>query len=130
MPDHYVLIGQTPVPEPDLLTWARNFEIENRRAAVSRVFDLCEVSTVFLGLNHQWRKGPPLLFETMAFWDGEGGWEQERCSTWAEAEKQHAALVREVARPASVWRFAARALGEALRSAAADWQEAWRELQI
>lgn len=25
------------------------------------------VSTVFLGLNHSWREGPPVLFETMVF---------------------------------------------------------------
>lgn len=53
------------------------------------------VSTVFLGMNHQWGNGPPLWFETMVF-KGEGfGNEQlqERCSTWAEAEATHAKAV-------------------------------------
>ena len=51
------------------------------------------VSTVFLGLDHQYGDGPPLLFETMIF----GGIHDEfceRCSTWAQAEEQHALAVK------------------------------------
>jgi hypothetical protein len=58
------------------------------------------VSTVFLGINHQFGDGPPILFETMAWIDMEHeafgkkydrDWEnyQERCSTWLEAEEMH-----------------------------------------
>lgn len=48
----------------------------------------CEVSTVFLGLDHQYGSGPPLLFETLVFGGDQDGL-MERCSTWDEAEKQH-----------------------------------------
>jgi hypothetical protein len=126
---NYVLIGQTPVPEPDLLTWARTFEHSDRRVALTSVLDLCEVSTIFLGIDYNFdREGPPILFETMVFWSGERGWECDRCSTWTEAERQHARMIREVAQPANVLRFALRALGEAWRSAIQDWKTAWREL--
>jgi hypothetical protein len=129
MLEHYTLIGQTPVIESDLLTWARAFEIAERRVALTRVLDLCEVSTIFLGLDHNWsREGPPILFESMAFWLDEGGYEQARCATWSEAEQQHAAMVRELARPISVLRFAARTLAGAWQSAAADWKQRWKEL--
>jgi hypothetical protein len=53
----------------------------------------CFVSTVFLGTDHNWwDQGPPILFETMIFTDGEPG-HCERCSTWLEAEEQHARVV-------------------------------------
>jgi aminoglycoside phosphotransferase family enzyme len=48
------------------------------------------ISTVFLGLDHSFDEGRPLLFETMTF----GGQEHdqricERCTTWDEAVAQH-----------------------------------------
>src|SRR5262245_14898324 len=46
------------------------------------------ISTVFLGLDHQWMDGPPLLFETMVF-NGPCNEFQERYSTWKEAEEGH-----------------------------------------
>jgi hypothetical protein len=50
------------------------------------------VSTAFLGLDHQWGTGPPLLFETMVFSGGSGGIHC-RYSTWADAEVQHGKIV-------------------------------------
>jgi hypothetical protein len=106
-PDHYLLVGQTPVPCDDLLQWAMRFEIEERRVRLTRVGPYF-VSTVFLGLDHNFSpKGPPLLFETMVFLEtGEKHPNplrsrsfldhQWRCATWPEAEKQHEAAVREV----------------------------------
>lgn len=48
-----------------------------------------EVSTVFLGINHQWKDGePPVLFETMIFGGPRDGY-QNRYSTWEEAEQGH-----------------------------------------
>lgn len=41
--DKYILIGQTPVPEPDLLTWALAFEKMDRRVMLTRVLGICEV---------------------------------------------------------------------------------------
>jgi hypothetical protein len=127
---NYVLIGQTPVEEPDLLTWAQSFsEWRDRRVARTCVLDLCEVSTVFLGTDHNWTfQGPPILFETMAFWPDEGGWEQERCATWIEAEAMHAAMVREAAQPRRVLAFLVRRVKTAAQAAVDDWRERWREL--
>lgn len=46
------------------------------------------VSTVFLGLDHSFGQGDPILFETMVFRDGHGE-ECERYCTWQEAEAGH-----------------------------------------
>ena len=54
------------------------------------------ISTVFLGIDHSHGHGPPLLFETMIF-GGVHDQYQVRCSTWEQAEAQHAtacAMVR------------------------------------
>ncbi|HEY6371209.1 MAG TPA: hypothetical protein VIX37_11570 [Candidatus Sulfotelmatobacter sp.] len=88
----YILIGQTPVPEPDVLRWGQWFETADRVVFQTQV-GASLVSTVFLGIDHQWGKGPPLLFETMIFTDGEAEDFQQRCSTWLEAEQQHAHIV-------------------------------------
>ena len=95
MSDKYILVGQTPVLEPDLLTWGRWFETADRVLACTEV-GANVVSTVFLGLDHGWG-GSPILFETMVFTDGRGVDDlTRRCSTWLEAEKQHAEIVEEV----------------------------------
>jgi hypothetical protein len=89
MSDKYILQGKKAVPA-DLMTWAKWFEehINDRIVARSEKGDV-QVSTVFLGLNHQWGEGPPLIFETMIFGGEHDQW-QERCSTWDQAEAQHA----------------------------------------
>lgn len=101
MNDKYILIGQTPVLEPDLLTWGEWFETADRIVAKTEVGGSI-VSTVFLGFDHRFRSdGPPLIFETMVF-DTDGiGCEMRRCSTWLEAERQHAGVVEEVKRDSS-----------------------------
>lgn len=123
---YYVLVGQTPVPEPDTLTWARSFEEMDRHVRVTRVLDLAVVSTVFLGLDHNHFRsiygGEPLLFETMVFWEGEGGEEQDRCSTWMQAEQMHERMVREVSSPRVVF-------AHFLRQAWGAWERAWDELK-
>jgi len=53
------------------------------------------VSTVWLGLDHQWGDGPPLIFETMVFGGSIEG-EMERYSTEAEALAGHAAMCAKV----------------------------------
>lgn len=90
MSEHYILDGHEAVPA-DLMTWARFFEKADRIVAKTDVGD-ARVSTVFLGLNHSWGDGPPMLFETLVFGGRHDG-DMERCSTWEEAEAQHAAMV-------------------------------------
>ncbi len=89
----YILVGQTPVLEPDLLTWAEWLETADRRVAMTGVPGGA-VSTVFLGLDHNFFGGPPVLFETMVFIDGESDADCERSHTWIEAEETHERMVR------------------------------------
>lgn len=110
-PGRYILVGQTPVPEPDLLKWAHWFEHAERHVRLTRVGPY-EISTVFLGLDHNnarhLGRTRPVLFETMVFlpemvyqkWHGHKITEClnicERCSTWLEAEAQHARVVADL----------------------------------
>lgn len=87
--DHHIA-----VPCDDLTTWHRWFDgAANRRVALTEVGPVT-VSTVFLGLDHNFGDGEPILFETMTFSHGDGDedgcW---RCCTWAAAERQHAEVV-------------------------------------
>lgn len=92
MSETYILAGTTPVPEADLQAWARWFETADRRVAETWVTPAIRVSTVFLGLDHQWGVGPPLLFETMVFREGDGQ-DTVRTSTWHQAEQAHEQVV-------------------------------------
>lgn len=86
---------RNPVKVRDVLEWARFFETSDRIVKQETVGD-ARVSTVFLGIDHNWGDGPPVLFETMIF-GGEHDQYQERASTWKQAEVEHekaCALVR------------------------------------
>lgn len=87
----YKLVGHEPIPCPDLMEWAEWFEKAERRVAKDEIGPRT-VSTVFLALDHSFRGGRPLLFETMIFGPEDDEY-QERCSTWAEAEAMHARAV-------------------------------------
>jgi hypothetical protein len=94
----YVLDSEwKPVLEPDLFKWAEWFETTDRMVKVEKVGD-CEVSTVFLGLDHAFGDGPAVLRETMVF-GGALDQEQERCSGLrADAEAMHKRMVERVTR--------------------------------
>lgn len=77
------------------LQWAYDFTVSDRRVARDEYGDVT-VSTVFLGLDHNFlKKGPPLIFETMVF-GGPLDQEQTRASTWDEAVQQHKAMCQKV----------------------------------
>lgn len=76
------------------MKFARWFENANRHVAKTKIDDIT-ISTVFLGLNHGFGKGPPLLFETMIF-GGRFDEDMWRYSTWDEAEKGHQKAVEKV----------------------------------
>lgn len=84
---------------PDTLRWAKWFETADRHVAQTTVGSTW-VSTVFLGIDHQFGDGPPLVFETMTFplnANGErdaSGEETYRYATWSDAEAGHAAVVK------------------------------------
>lgn len=92
----YVLDGHEPVPEDDILVWGRWFETADRRVALTELPSGHVVSTVSLGIDHNFYGGTPLLFETMAGGDGDFLDIQRRCSTWSEAEAQHEEVVMEL----------------------------------
>ena len=70
-------------------------DIKNRRVAQDYV-DKISISTVFLGIDHNFGgSGTPVLFETMVF----GGEHDEYCQryhTWQEAEEGHKEIVKMV----------------------------------
>lgn len=91
----YMLDGEKAVPCDDLLAWARWIETEDCRVAMDHVGDV-RVSTVFLGLDHNFAPGGvPVLFETMVF-GGPLHHEMERYTNWEQAEAGHAAMVERV----------------------------------
>ena len=94
---NYILEGHEPVKVEDILTWGRWFETADRHVAKTAISDEVNVSTVFLGLDHSFGAGPPLLFETMIF-GGEHDQYQDRYETWKQAEAGHQKAV-EMATP-------------------------------
>jgi hypothetical protein len=91
----YKLVNRVPVPCDDVHEAALSWEADQRRVALTTV-GVQNVSTVFLGLDHRFGEGPPLLFETMVFGFGPDDERCERCSTWEEAEAQHERIVNEL----------------------------------
>ncbi len=104
MSRQYILRNGEPVPEPDLLAWGRWFETADRSIAMTRVeraAGAVEVSTVFLGIDHNFRgTGLPILFETIVFQVGtDADYDCRRYATLAEAMAGHAAMVEEYHKP-------------------------------
>ena len=93
-PDYWKLDGKTIVPCSDIGEWADWLEKAERHVADDTINGV-RVSTVFLGINHQFGDGPPLLFETMVC-GGDLDGEQERYATWDEAEAGHEAMCERV----------------------------------
>lgn len=89
---HYILHGHEPEPCMNFLAWCMWFETADRRVERTDITDEADVSTVFLGLDHQWGDGPPLLFETMVFGGEHDQW-QDRYSTWDQAQAGHDRVV-------------------------------------
>jgi len=114
---HYILDDERQPVECGLMRWARWMQDEQRSKGIvgSTKTELYRVSTVFLGLDHGWGRGPPVLFETMVF-DKQRSiveWHDvlvsihksvdeddffHRYSTWDEAEAGHKTLVRRIRR--------------------------------
>lgn len=89
----------------DFREWAEWFEHsgERRRVAFHHL-GTCSVSTVFLGLDHNFSGvGPPLLFKTMVFDLGREERFCRRCPTREMAEQMHALAVRTMGRSVPWW---------------------------
>lgn len=95
MSDTYILDAQgEPVLEPDLTVWGRWMGRAERHIG-NDLIGLVKVSTVFLGLDHSWASGPPLLWETMVFGGPLDG-EMERYRTRDEAIRGHQFIMERV----------------------------------
>lgn len=85
---HCILVNDKPVRENDLIkamTWLTD---ERRRVALTDIADGIRVSTVFLGLDHSFGGGPPVLWETMIFGGNLDG-HQERYTHIDHARNGH-----------------------------------------
>lgn len=90
-PFHYILRDHEPVPVDDFMLWGMWYQDADRIVKQEQIGDYW-VSTVFLGLDHNWNMGgPPVLFETMVFIEGSAD-AHERYCTWDEAMAGHEAI--------------------------------------
>jgi len=85
-------------PIKNMLEWEELLRDFNyKRIALTNLPWGGKVSTVWLGLDHNWRlTGPPIIFETMVFdEDGKGNdLDMDRYSTLEEAIKGHEEMVK------------------------------------
>ena len=84
--------NKKPIPEDDIPTWGKWFEEDTSRGRVA--LDIIQethvkVSTVFLGLDHSFGSGDPILWETMIFGGVNDGY-QDRYSSHEDAVRGHA----------------------------------------
>ena len=87
----YILDGKTPVLCDDLIKWGKWIGGADRKVKLTETGE-SRISTVFLGLDHSFNDGPPILFETMVFGGAMDG-EMDRYSTWEDAEAGHENMV-------------------------------------
>lgn len=102
MSDKYILneYGE-PTPCNDLLAWGRWMQAAERHVAKDQISDDVSVSTVFLGLDHSFGGGVPILYETMIF-GGPHDQYQDRYATKEEALAGHAVAVELAKSPLAV----------------------------
>jgi hypothetical protein len=104
MSGEYILVDKVAVPV-SAIEWAAWMEGAGAKVKIVKqeVVGRYWVSTVFLGLDHSFGKGGPILFETMIFGrhrnmhstpEFEDGEYQTRCSTWEQAEAMHQEAVK------------------------------------
>ncbi len=97
MSDFYVLVDGYVMPEPDIRAWSRWFNQTRDERVVAR--DEVErgvvVSSVFLGMDHSFGFGPPVLWETMIFGPDDHPWTDymERYTSREDAEAGHQRIV-------------------------------------
>ncbi len=85
----YILKNKKPVECSDIIQWGKWMSSDDNRRVAETKKGGVNVSTVFLGLDHNFiNDGTPILFETMIF-GGKYDQEQWRYCTWKEAEEGH-----------------------------------------
>lgn len=91
MSDYYDKDGRSI----EMMDWAQLFEDNGYKRIASDTVGDATISTVWMGLDHSFGFGPPLIFETMVF-GGSLSDEMDRYPTLAEAETGHRAMVERV----------------------------------
>lgn len=81
--------------EIDADKWSELFRYKEYKRVANTELKGVQVSTIWLGLNHQWDGGKPLVFETMVF-GGKHDKCMERYTTESEARIGHARMVSKV----------------------------------
>ncbi len=81
-----------PKPVDDVLEWGRWLSTAKRHVADDTVNGV-RVSTVFLGIDHRFGDGPPLLYETMTFGVSDEDQIQKRYCSREDALNGHRAIV-------------------------------------
>ena len=99
-PLYWVLEGHKPVPTDDSRLFGEMYQTKKGRVVATTDLGDYFVSTVFLGIDHNWGSaGDPVLFETMVFSHGGAthldGWTLRYC-TWDEAAAGHEAVVYKI----------------------------------
>lgn len=87
---HYKLVDKKPIP-CSLEEYGYWESIHERRISLTNLGSV-DVSTVFLGIDHQFGEGKPILFETCIF-GGEREGEITRYHTYDEALEGHKKIV-------------------------------------
>lgn len=112
MSDWYDLLPDGTLVPIDIFSMGRGDHVAPRlRFHLDTTVFGNRISTVFLGLDHSWNGGPPVVFETMVF-GGPLDEEQDRYCTRAEAEAGHAMWVARVCREHRIDRRLLRAARE------------------
>lgn len=106
MSNQYILNSEgKPFPADQLEGWARWFENAERHVGLDTINGVT-VSTVFLGIDHSFGRGDPILWETMTFTKRKGSYKflQQRLfrryTTAEEAKIYHGVVCESVKRNA------------------------------
>ncbi len=95
MPGLYILGDDgIPIQETDYQKWSLWIKTADLTVARTRI-DNCEVSTMFLGVNHGMTNGPPMLYETLVY-GGPLHKETSHYSTKREALEGHERICAKV----------------------------------
>jgi hypothetical protein len=95
---YYILDKEgRPVAVESILEWAPWFEDAHRVVALTEIDEGRSVSTVFLGINHAFDNGPPILWETMLFTYEKSEAQDRSSGSLEQAEAMHMRMVHAVA---------------------------------
>lgn len=99
MNDKFILDNDhRPIRVDDVLEWGEWMQTHSRRVRLTKLPGFRRLSTIFLGLDHRFGEGDPLLFETMLLQSSGRDDACERYETWDEALSGHQLMLNQYAR--------------------------------